>query len=61
MNGDSEVLAGGSVALGESYMDGWWDCDALDLLFVVMCRDLSIQAQPTLADSVFQKRPRRWI
>ncbi len=26
----SEVLAGGSVALGESYMDGWWDCDALD-------------------------------
>ena len=27
------VLAGGSLALGESYMDGWWDCDALDQLF----------------------------
>ncbi len=24
------VLAGGSMALGEAYMDGWWDCDALD-------------------------------
>jgi cyclopropane-fatty-acyl-phospholipid synthase len=24
------VLAGGSLALGESYMDGWWDCVALD-------------------------------
>ncbi|MBK5102495.1 MAG: cyclopropane-fatty-acyl-phospholipid synthase, partial [Desulfobacteraceae bacterium] len=22
------VLAGGSLALGETYMDGWWDCEA---------------------------------
>jgi cyclopropane-fatty-acyl-phospholipid synthase len=27
------VLAGGSLALGESYMDGWWDCEALDRFF----------------------------
>ena len=27
------VMAGGSLALGESYMDGDWDCDALDQLF----------------------------
>ncbi|MGE5257596.1 MAG: cyclopropane fatty acyl phospholipid synthase [Hyphomicrobiales bacterium] len=27
------VLAGGSLALGESYMDGWWECEALDQLF----------------------------
>ncbi len=27
------VLAGGSLALGESYMDGWWNCEALDQLF----------------------------
>lgn len=27
------VLTGGSLALGESYMDGWWDCDALDQFF----------------------------
>jgi cyclopropane-fatty-acyl-phospholipid synthase len=24
------VLAEGTIGLGESYMDGWWDCDALD-------------------------------
>lgn len=24
------VLAGGSLAFGEAYMDGWWDCAALD-------------------------------
>ena len=29
----SRVLAGGSLALGESYMDGWWDCKALDQFF----------------------------
>ncbi|MGB5746619.1 MAG: cyclopropane fatty acyl phospholipid synthase [Desulfobacterales bacterium] len=27
------VIAGGSLALGESYMDGWWDCKALDQFF----------------------------
>ncbi len=25
----SRILAGGSLALGESYMDGWWDADDL--------------------------------
>ena len=28
----ARVLRGGSLALGESYMDGWWDCKALDQL-----------------------------
>lgn len=27
------VLTGGSIALGESYMDGWWSCEALDQFF----------------------------
>jgi cyclopropane-fatty-acyl-phospholipid synthase len=27
------VLSGASLALGESYMDGWWDCEALDQFF----------------------------
>ena len=26
----SRILAGGTLGLGESYMDGWWDCAALD-------------------------------
>ncbi len=25
------ILAGGSLALGESYMDGWWDSDQIDV------------------------------
>ncbi len=28
-----DLVAGGSMALGERYMDGWWDCDALDGFF----------------------------
>jgi cyclopropane-fatty-acyl-phospholipid synthase len=27
------LMAGGSLAFGESYMDGWWDCAALDQFF----------------------------
>jgi cyclopropane-fatty-acyl-phospholipid synthase len=27
------VLAGGSLALGESYMEGWWDCNSRDEFF----------------------------
>jgi cyclopropane-fatty-acyl-phospholipid synthase len=27
------LVAGGSKALGESYMDGWWDCPQLDQFF----------------------------
>jgi len=28
----ARVLSAGSLGLGESYMDGWWDCKALDQL-----------------------------
>lgn len=27
-----KILAGGSIALGEAYMDRWWECQALDQL-----------------------------
>ncbi len=27
------VLQQGSMGLGESYMDGWWDCERLDIFF----------------------------
>ena len=37
----NRVLAGGSLALGESYMDGWWSCEALDQLFDrILCTSL---------------------
>ena len=28
----SRILAGGILAIGEAYMDGWWECSALDQL-----------------------------
>src|SRR3989338_10026057 len=38
----SRVLQKGSLGLGESYMDGWWDCERLDELFTRILRaDLS--------------------
>ena len=27
------VVNGGTLALGESYMDGWWECEDLDIFF----------------------------
>jgi len=35
----NRVLKGGSLALGESYMDGWWDCDNLDVFFTKITKD----------------------
>jgi cyclopropane-fatty-acyl-phospholipid synthase len=40
------LLSGGSLALGESYMDGWWDCEALDQFFDRILRaDLSARVR----------------
>lgn len=37
----SRVLNEGSLGLGESYMDGWWDCEALDqLIFQILKANL---------------------
>ncbi|GLI35213.1 cyclopropane fatty acyl phospholipid synthase [Desulforhabdus amnigena] len=32
------LFQGGSLALGESYMDGWWDCSRLDEFFFRILR-----------------------
>ena len=32
------VLKEGSLGLGESYMDGWWECDRLDMFFSKVLR-----------------------
>lgn len=39
------VLSGGSLALGESYIEGWWDCPRLDELF---CRVFQAQLENKL-------------
>ena len=46
----ARLLAGGSLALGESYMDGWWDTASLDgLLARILAAGLDRSA-PGLAD-----------
>lgn len=37
------VLTGRSLALGESYMDGWWDCESLDRFFFKLLRTRMVQ------------------
>lgn len=32
------VLSGGSLALGESYLDGWWEANSLDAFFFHLAR-----------------------
>lgn len=34
----ARVLSQGSLGLGQSYMDGWWDCNALDEFFFKLFR-----------------------
>ncbi len=51
------VLTGASLALGESYMDGWWDCEAIDqLLTRVLTADLQKQLRPSLGLILFGLR-----
>jgi cyclopropane-fatty-acyl-phospholipid synthase len=44
----ARILAQGSLGLGESYMDGWWDCDQLDEFFRrVLEAQLDRKVKPT--------------
>jgi cyclopropane-fatty-acyl-phospholipid synthase len=45
----ARVFAEGSVGAGEAYMDGWWDCPALDEFFLrVVSADLGGRLKPNL-------------
>ncbi|MEN6557629.1 MAG: cyclopropane fatty acyl phospholipid synthase [Thermoguttaceae bacterium] len=49
----SRVLADGSLGLGESYMDGWWDCPRLDEFFYRILRariDAHVESGSLLVD-----------
>ncbi|WP_314188925.1 class I SAM-dependent methyltransferase, partial [Yersinia massiliensis] len=65
------VLQEGSLALGESYMDGWWECDRLDIFFQRVLRaGLEHQLPHHLKDTLrvaaarvinLQSKRRAWI
>jgi cyclopropane-fatty-acyl-phospholipid synthase len=45
------VLAERTLGAGEAYVDGWWDCDAVDVLFERMIRaDLEVKFGMSWAD-----------
>ena len=45
------VFRGGSLAFGESYMAGWWDCDAIDeLIYRIFEHDLISKVRFTPAN-----------
>lgn len=65
------ILQEGSIGLGESYMEGWWECDALDVLFEkILLAKLDEKAPKNLHDLAriagarlfnLQSRKRAWI
>jgi len=65
------VLQQGSMGLGESYMDGWWQCDRLDIFFHKVLRaGLENQLPRHLKDTLriaaarvfnLQSKKRAWI
>ncbi|WP_241622604.1 cyclopropane fatty acyl phospholipid synthase [Rosenbergiella australiborealis] len=65
------VLQEGSLGLGESYMDGWWECDRLDIFFTKVLRHKLDQQLPhhfkdtlriaTARLTNLQSRKRAWI
>ncbi len=65
------VLQEGSLGLGESYMDGWWECDQLDSFFTKILRaGLDTQLPHHLKDTLrvattrlinLQSKKRAWI
>jgi len=55
----SRVLQESSLGLGESYMDGWWDCEAMDeLIFRVLKANLETKVKRNwkIALQVLQSR-----
>ncbi|EHM46404.1 cyclopropane fatty acyl phospholipid synthase [Yokenella regensburgei] len=65
------VLQEGSLGLGESYMDGWWECERLDVFFQkVLSAELDKKLPHHLKDTLriagarlfnLQSKKRAWI
>lgn len=53
------IIRDTTLGLGESYMDGWWDCEALDQLIMRLLRkdlDQKIRQSPSYALQVLRAR-----
>lgn len=47
------VLGGGSMGLGEAFMDGWWSCERLDLFFAKVLSAELANSITTFKDKLF--------
>ncbi|MGH7337823.1 MAG: class I SAM-dependent methyltransferase, partial [Myxococcota bacterium] len=57
----ARVLLHGSLGLGESYVEGWWDCDRLDeLAHRVLRSRAALQIFPSLSDGLRLARSCVW-
>lgn len=53
------VLSKQSLGLGEAYMESWWDCESLDVLFTKLLEaklDQKIKTHPQIAFQIFLHR-----
>lgn len=57
----SRVLADHSLGLGEAYMDGWWDADALDQFFYRILREGLSLKQINRPALLFDSLKARWV
>ncbi|OTG79861.1 cyclopropane-fatty-acyl-phospholipid synthase [Acinetobacter sp. ANC 4558] len=67
----SRIIQQGSLGLGESYMDGWWDCERLDIFFYKILRAKIDQKMPNNLKNIirfainrfrnFQTKKRAWM
>lgn len=47
------IIGGGTMGLGEAFMDGWWTCDRLDLFFTKVLDAELINSVTTFKDKLF--------
>jgi cyclopropane-fatty-acyl-phospholipid synthase len=67
----SRIIQEGSLGLGESYMDGWWDCERLDIFFYKILRAQLDKKIPNNLKNIiriaiarfrnFQSKKRAWM
>ncbi|OTG91282.1 cyclopropane fatty acyl phospholipid synthase [Acinetobacter sp. ANC 3813] len=67
----SRIMQEGSLGLGESYMDGWWDCERLDIFFYKILRAQLDKKLPNNLKNIiriaiarfrnFQSKKRAWM
>ncbi|MEK9155187.1 MAG: cyclopropane fatty acyl phospholipid synthase [Patescibacteria group bacterium] len=57
----ARVLAQGSLGFGEAYMDGWWECDAIDEMIAKLLRaNVASNLRPSISLLASTMKARLW-